>query len=149
MLEQYRHGIESRAIDMFWKSRSARKLKPQPESIAKGAFALLAHGFLQGHGHFLREFASGVGFVDVGIILSSLLHIVEFKILSTGAFTGPSQLEQYLRNEGRKEGWLVVIDARPAHLKTRLPTSVPLANGRIAHVVVVDINPTAPSKVKA
>ncbi len=102
-------------------------------------------GVLDGRGNVLREFASGVGYVDIGIFLSTL-HIVEMKILKTGALVGPAQLDQYLRNEGRTEGWLVVMDARRPDRKPPLPGVVRLTGRRIAHVIVVDINPRPPSR---
>jgi hypothetical protein len=97
-------------------------------------------------GLVLREFASGVGFVDVGILLSRVLHIVELKVL-TKSFQGPAQLEQYMISENRREGWLIVVDSRPDRLKTGLPAIIPTKQGPIK-TVTVDINPTAPSQKK-
>ena len=95
----------------------------------------------------LREFASGVGFVDIGIVLSQVLHIVELKVL-VKSFRGPAQLEQYMISEDRREGWLVVLDTRPEKRKTNLPEVMPTKQGPIK-ILIVDINPTAPSKKKS
>jgi hypothetical protein len=52
-----------------------------------------------------------------------------------------------MKNEDRREGWLIVFDSRPESLKTNLPTTIPTKQG-IIKVLKIDINPTAPSKKK-
>jgi hypothetical protein len=63
----------------------------------------------------------------------------------TSEFVGVSQLQTYMKLEERREGWLVVFDARPLHTRTQLPIQIETEDGRI-QVVVVDINPVPPSK---
>ncbi len=99
-----------------------------------------------GRGQLLREIASGVGFVDVVVRLGSVPHLVEVKILR-GPFTGPAQLESYMVVENRREGWLVVFDARKPARKSLVPEVVRRPAGRV-RVVVIDVNPTIPSRRK-
>jgi hypothetical protein len=148
ILLEYQKAVESRAIDAFWVSRVAGKLRVRPESIAQ---SLLALGFRMlfaqtKSGLVLREFGSGAGFVDIGVVISRILHIVELKVL-TKKFQGAAQLEQYMKSEARKEGWLIVIDARADASKTVIPPIIRCKMGTI-RTIVVDINPTAPSKRK-
>jgi hypothetical protein len=149
LLERFRHAVELVAWDMFWDSRQKHRLKRKPESIAQGGLALMLKGLDGTHMEVLREIPVGTGYVDVGVFLSKL-HVVELKVLKTGALTGPQQLDEYLRRRADKEGWLVVIDARrPGKNKTAPPPSIPLSGGRLAHVISIDINPIAPSKIAA
>ena len=78
---------------------------------------------LHGGGYVLREIKSGTGYVDISLALSRVLHVIELKVLR-GRFEGVAQLLVYMKQEGRREGWLVVIDARPpnrrANFRTRL-----------------------------
>jgi len=148
LLQGYAHAVESTGVGMFWDSRTKGRLKPKPESIAQGTLAVAIKLVLGNGGLVVREFELGVGFVDVGIFMSAL-HIVEMKVLKAGKFTGAEQLSHYLRLERRREGWLVVIDARPPEKKTAIPAIVVLGDGRRAHVLVVDINPVVPSSQSA
>lgn len=148
LLKQFKHAVESRAIDTLWVSRKQNKLHTRPETIAQGLFAVFAKGVINDTGLVLRELVSGIGFVDVSIIFSArTLHLVELKIL-TGAFVGVSQLEVYMKNENRKEGWLLVLDSREATKKTKIPNVISSKYGTI-RTLVIDINPTAPSKLKS
>jgi len=93
----------------------------------------------------LRELASGIGFVDVSVVFSAqATHLIELKVLN-GALVGASQLESYMRNEGRTRGWLVVVDPRGTDKRATIPESIKSAHGIIT-TVVIDINPTPPSK---
>lgn len=149
LLELFRGAVEARAIDGFWQSRKQNKLKNKPEEIGQGLLAvfLLALIPLGSGGSVLREYGSGIGFVDVGVLLSSTLHIIEMKVL-TSTFVGVSQLQTYMKTEGRKEGWLVVFDARPTSKRDPIPQSIPTSDG-VVKVIVVNINPIAPSAKKA
>jgi hypothetical protein len=145
LLERFRHNVESCGIDMFWESRKRGVLRSRPEAIARDSLAVMVKYALDTKGVVLKEFQSGTGFVDIGIVLS-ILHIIELKVLARGSLKGPEQLERYLKNEKRREGWLVVVDARPPGKKKPIPDVVQLKEGRVAHVVVIDINPVAPSR---
>ena len=126
-------------------SRKKGKLHDVPETIAQALLAVFAKGVLgDDRGLVLREFASGIGYVDLGIVFSSTLHLVEIKILRDGELTGVEQLDTYMRTEGRKQGWLLVVDARRVP-KGDLPDSIRVGN-RLVHVVGVEINPIPPSK---
>jgi hypothetical protein len=113
--------------------------------IAQDLFALFVEGTLAGRGFLLKELCSGIGFVDFSIILSRVIHLVEIKILS-GQFTGVGQLDQYMRNESRREGWLVVFETRPTGARSPIPAGIPVASG-LVRTLVVDVNPTSPSRV--
>jgi hypothetical protein len=149
LLQCYRRGIESLGVDQFWVSRTAGKLKPEPEAIARDTLAVMLHGVLEGRGVTFKEIANGIGWVDVAVARASgsrvILHIVELKILKSGSVEGVAQLHNYLKKANRKDGWLVVVDARPPAKKKDLPTEVRLDDGRLARVVHVDINPPVPS----
>lgn len=149
LLELFRGNVEARLIDGFWQSRKQNKLAKNPEKRAQDLLesfllALIPRG---SGGLVLSEFNSGIGFVDVGVLFSSTLHIIELKVLRS-KFVGVSQLQTYMKNEGRKEGWLVVFDARPTSRRDPIPQSIPTSDG-VVNVIVVDINPTAPSAKKA
>ena len=138
-------GDRRRNIDMFWESRKAGKLRPRPEKIAQALLTQFVLGALSnGQGKIFREVASGIGFVDLAVMLSTTVHLVELKI-QRGQFTGPAQLENYMVNESRKSGWLVVFDVRDPSKKTPIPKVVKVASGTI-RVVVIDINPVPPSR---
>jgi hypothetical protein len=90
----------------------------------------------------LREFASGVGFVDVGISFNGPLHLIELKVLK-GQLLGARQLGQYMRLEARKVGWLLLIDARRAGRRAAIPSVIKVPEG-VIRTVVVDVNPVPP-----
>jgi len=145
ILQTFQRGTGARNIDMFWESRKAGKLRPRPEKIAQALLTEFVLGALSnGQGKIFREVASGIGFVDLAVMLSTTVHLVELKI-QRGQFTGPAQLENYMVNEGRKSGWLVVFDVRSPSKKTPVPKVVEVASGRI-RVIVIDINPVPPSR---
>jgi hypothetical protein len=147
LLSHFKSAVESRGIDSFWISRKQNKLRQRPESIAQALLAIFAKGVVNDAGLVLRELASGIGFVDVSIVLSVRTpHLIELKIL-TDAFVGVSQLEVYMKNENRKEGWLLVVEARESGKRTIIPSNVTSAHGTI-RTVVIDINPTPPSKLQ-
>lgn len=145
ILAAFKHATEARAIDTIWKSRKAGQLRNRSEKVAQAMLSQFVMGVLSnGTGELLRELASGVGFVDVAVRLSSVSHLIEIKIL-TGTFTGLAQLETYMKTEKRREGWLVVFDARKNN--TALPSFVRTAAG-LVHLVVIDVNPVVPSRRK-
>jgi hypothetical protein len=145
VLHAFQRGTGARNIDMFWESRKAGKLRPRPEKIAQALLTEFVLGALSnGQGKIFREVASGIGFVDLAVMLSTTVHLVELKI-QRGQFTGPAQLENYMVNESRKSGWLVVFDVRSPSKKTPIPKVVKAAGGTI-RVIVLDINPVPPSR---
>lgn len=145
ILFAFKDATESRAVDTIWKSRSAGQLRKRPEKVAQGMLSQFVMGVLSnGSGELLREVASGVGFVDVSIRLSSVAHLVEIKILRR-KFTGVAQMERYMKTEKRGEGWLVVFDVRKQ--KDDLPNRIRRPAG-IVHLVVIDVNPVIPSRLK-
>ncbi len=142
----FKHSIESKSIDLFWESRKEGKLRPKAEKIAQGLFTIYTSGeFIQRHGIVLREVMSGVGYVDCMVIISSVVHLVEIKILKS-TLTGTRQLEEYMRGEQRNIGNLLVIDAlRPAN-KITIPEYIDVKEGRI-YIYAIDINPNVPSSL--
>jgi len=146
-LTEFKRALESRAVGNFWLSRKAGRLRQRPEDIAQGLLALFFKGvLLHGGGFVLRELESGIGYVDVSIALSRVLHLIEMKVLR-GRLEGVAQLFVYMKQEGRREGWLVVIDARPRNRKGQLPHEIKASAG-VVRVVVIDINPIAPSRAR-
>jgi hypothetical protein len=145
LLGEFKHAIEARAIDVFWQSRKKGKLRPNPEKIAQALFAVFTKGVLGNRGILLREISSGIGFVDIGVMFTSTLHLVEVKVL-TGKFEGPEQLDQYMKAERRNEGSLLIIDALEPGNKLDLPESIHSPSG-IIKVYLVDINPNPPSSL--
>jgi hypothetical protein len=132
-------------VDPFWESRAAGKLRPRPEKIAQSILTAFVLGVLtNGGGSLFRELASGTGYVDIVVMLSTIPHLVELKI-QRDRFTGPAQLGNYMLIENRKSGWLVVFDARNQSKKTQIPNVVKVASGTI-RVIVIDINPVPPSR---
>ncbi len=148
LLGEFKHAVEARAIDMFWLSRRKGNLRPKAEKIAQGQFALFTKGVLVYRpGIVVRELSSGIGFVDIGVILSSpTLHLVEMKVLRAKEFKGAEQLEQYMKTERRNEGSLLIVDALAPDDKLDLPERIPTPSG-VIRVYRVDINPLPPSSL--
>ena len=146
ILEQFKKGVEARGIDSFWESRQKGKLQSKPEKIGQSLIALFISGVLDGKGLVFREMGSGIGFVDIVVLLSTTPHLIELKMLK-GKMSGVSQLQTYMRTEDRKAGWLVLFDCRPVASRSEsIPARISLAEG-LVNVVVVDINPVPPSKI--
>jgi hypothetical protein len=121
-------------------------LRPKPEKIAQALLAVFAKGVLGGDGLVLREVGSGIGFVDIGILFGRVLHLVELKVLKT-QLSGAGQLATYMRTEGRKEGWLLLIDVRQTGRMAAIPTTVTTPAGQI-RIVRVNANPPQPYKAQ-
>jgi hypothetical protein len=145
LLREFKHAVEARAIDVFWQSRKKGNLRPKPEEIAQALFAVFTKGVLGDRGIVLREMNSGIGFVDIGVIFSSTLHLIEVKVL-TGKFEGPEQLEQYMKTERRNEGSLLLVDTLESGNKLYLPELIHTSSG-IIKVYQIDINPVPPSSL--
>jgi hypothetical protein len=146
LLQEFKAAVESRAVDSLWVSRKRGELRPRPERIAQALLGVFFRRVLADGGFAIREVGSGVGFVDLVAVLSRTApHIIEMKVLR-GRFEGPEQLDTYMKQEGRDIGWLVVMDARRQSKRAALPTKVAVGGGGVVRVVVVEINPTAPSK---
>jgi hypothetical protein len=143
ILGEFKSGVEARAIDSFWNSRKKQKLQSHPEQIGQALLALFFRGVLNNVGLVLREVGSGVGFVDIVVLLSTVPHLIELKILR-GAVTGPAQLQTYMKTEKRQRGFLVFFETRPVAKRSPIPSRLKVAEGTI-DVLVVDLNPTAPS----
>lgn len=146
LLDGFRGAVESRAIDTFWLSRAANKLRPSPEKIGQGLLSVFAKGVLADRGLVWREVLSGVGFVDIVLVLTRIPHLLELKIMRT-RYDGAAQLANYMRMERRPIGWLILFDARPHTRRKNVPGKVNGSSG-IINNVVVDINPVAPSRLK-
>ena len=101
-------------------------------------------GVVAKKGVVMREFASGTGFVDIGISFGGTLHLIELKIL-TGKLVGANQLAAYMRFERRQAGWLLLVDARSPARKKSVPATIVVPEGTI-RTIHIDINPTAPHK---
>lgn len=147
LLGAFKRGVESRGVDSFWVSRKKGKLQSRPEQIGQSLLALYAKGVLEERGGLvLREFASGIGYIDMGIAFASTLHLLELKVLTTSGLIGVAQLGRYMHNEGRGEGWLVVFDARTPRQREAGGSveRVELPEG-LVHVICIDINPLPPS----
>jgi hypothetical protein len=111
--------------------------------------AVFARGKLDQRGAAIQEGKSGIGYVDVLITFSSgLLHVLELKILKGNDLPGPVQLDTYMKQKNRPEGWLILFDVRPAPKKRDVAPILKRTAGTI-RTVVVDLNPVPPSKLKA
>jgi hypothetical protein len=147
ILHGFKQATRARIVDPFWISRAAGKLRPKPEEIAQSMLTAFVLGVLSnGSGSVFRELASGTGFVDIVVMLSTIPHLVELKV-QRDKFTGPAQLGTYMHLESRKSGWLVVFDAREKSKKTPIQEVIKVASGTI-RVIVIDINPIPPSRQK-
>ncbi len=142
LLSEFKRAVEARAIDAFWDSRKKHRLRPRPEKIAQGLLAVFAKGVVGNDGLVLREIASGIGFVDVGVSFGRVLHLIELKILK-GRLTGAHQLATYMQTEGRGEGWLVLIDVRQHRNLDAVAARLDTSAGPI-RTLLVDVNPAAP-----
>jgi hypothetical protein len=141
LLAEFKNAVESRAIDGFWRSRRKGQLRAKPEKLAQVLLAVFAKAVVGDSGLVLRELASGIGFVDVGITFGGPIHLIELKIL-TGRLIGVEQLATYMRTEHRKQGWLLLLEARKSK-KSAIPDRFETPAGSI-RTIVVDINPVAP-----
>lgn len=146
ILNNFKTAVEGRAVDAFWRSRRVGSLRNRPEVIAQSLLAVFAKGVVADQGIVFRELASGVGFVDVAILLGKTLHLIEIKILK-GNLTGDVQLATYMTTEGRTRGWLLLVDARKPESRPELPRTLSVTRGTIS-VLAVDIRPVAPSRKK-
>jgi hypothetical protein len=146
LLSEFSHAVQARCVDVFWRSRSARQLRNQPEQLGQALLATFLKGVLRGsnNGLVLREMASGIGFVDIAVILSTIPHVIELKVLKS-TLRGVNQLTTYMRTEARKVGWLVVFDARHTSRKPPLPLKIKTSGG-LVNVICIDINPIPPSR---
>jgi hypothetical protein len=145
LLREFKKAVEARGIDAFWNSRQKQVMRATPEKVAQALLAVFARGVLGSDGIVLREFASGIGFVDVGVSFGGPLHLIELKILK-GKLSGVGQLAKYMRTEGRSRGWLVLIDARKTTRRAGIPTRIDIENCSVA-TLLVDVNPDPPHAV--
>ena len=146
LLTEFVRATESRAIDSFWQSRKKGLLRRKPEKIGQSLFAVFAKGaLLDRSGIIIREFQSGIGFVDVGLILGEVLNVIEIKVVNS-KFTGYNQLARYMRNESLNVGYLLIFDGRTFGKKTAIPNVLKVQEG-IINVYVGDINPEVPSSM--
>src|SRR5205807_10581538 len=99
-----------------------------------------------GRGFVARELQSGVGFVDIVVLRGAAMHLLELKVLRS-RFLGDHQLRAYMRNEGRRTGWLVLFDGRNPNRRRPLPLKLAVPEGAI-RILIVDINPSAPSRIR-
>jgi hypothetical protein len=149
LLDLFKRAVESRAIDNFWKSRTKGKLAANPETAGQGLLGVFLQGVLDGRpGLAVREMASGVGWIDVLLVLASTPHLLELKMLRGSGTPGVRQLGTYMANERRGEGWLVLFDTRNPSRRTGVPETITIPAGTV-QVVVVDVNPTPPSRRKS
>jgi len=146
LLEQFKRAVEGRAVDSFWKSRKKGRLQTNPETAGQGLLAVFLKGVLHARtGIVLREMASGVGWVDIALVLAATPHLMELKILRGSTTPGVTQLDTYMATEGRDEGWLVLFDTRKPSSRAGIPTTITVPAGTV-RVVLIDVNPTPPSR---
>ncbi len=123
-------------------------MKRRPEKLGQEILGVFASAKLAGRGAAIREAASGSGFVDLLVTFSSgLLHVVELKMLKSGTVPGPTQLATYMGHKNRKEGWLVLFDARKWNRRKPVPAVIKRAAG-IVRTILIDMNPVPPSKLR-
>jgi hypothetical protein len=147
LLADFKGAVEARAIDCFWDSRKNNRLRLNPEKFGQALLAVFAKGVIGKDGLVLREVVSGIGFVDIAIVISSVLHLLELKILRSSV-VGVDQLAKYMATEGRRRGWLVLFDVRSPDVKSPVTRKLRVASG-VIEVLVIDVNPAPPSKLAA
>lgn len=109
---------------------------------------VFASAKLERRGAAIREPVVGTGFVDVLVTFSSgLIHVVELKMLKDYYVPGPTQLATYMKHKNRKEGWLVLFDARKWDRKKPVEPTIKRACGTI-RTILIDVNPMPPSKLQ-
>ncbi len=146
LLDMFCSAVEARAVDQFWVSRKKGLLRDHPEKIGQGLFATFVEGSLIfRNGLSIKEFQSGIGFVDFVVVLSTIPHLIEMKVLKD-SFSGANQLEQYMKTERRNRGSLLVFDSGLSQVKIDLPPRIETATGKIK-VYRADINPKPPSSL--
>ncbi len=145
-LELFKHATESRAVDSFWKSRRKGKLINQPEKKGQNLLAVFLQGLLHSRSGFsVNEVASGVGWIDVLLVLASTPHLLELKILRDSDIPGVNQLGTYMKQEKRDEGWLVLFDTRNPSDRDSIPETISTKQGTV-RTIVIDVNPIPPSR---
>ncbi len=145
LLEKFSAALQSKAVDSFWDSRKSLKLRSKPEAIAQSHLALFMWAVLDGRGVVFREVESGIGYIDLVVLLARTPHLIEVKLLK-GKLEGPNQLATYMATESRQEGWLIVLDVRPPSRQSPVQEKFVLPAG-VVKVVVVNLNPVAPSRM--
>jgi len=145
VLDLFKHAVESRAVDGFWESRHKGKLVTRPEKNGQSLLAMFLQGALGGRGFAVNEVSSGVGWIDVLLVLASTPHVLELKILRDSDTPGVNQLGTYMTHEKRHEGWLVFFDTRDPSKREALPETFSIRQGTV-RVVVIDVNPIPPSR---
>ena len=146
VLDLFKSAVENRAVDGFWKSRRKGKLVAGPEKVGQGLLAVLLQAVLHGRSGFsVNEVGSGVGWIDVLLVLASTPHVLELKMLRNASPPGVSQLGVYMKQEKRREGWLVLFDVRDPSNRTSIPENISISQGTV-RIVVIDVNPVPPSK---
>jgi len=143
IINSFKSAVESRAISQLWKSRKKGILENEPEEKAQGLLVVYIMGILNGKGFVARELKSGIGYVDLLVIISNISHLIELKIL-TDKYTGIEQLDKYMKTENRKVGHLVLFDARPHSNKSTIPSKIETKAGKIK-TYIIEINPIPPS----
>ena len=142
LMDEFCSAVEARAIDSFWESRKKGLLRERPEKIGQGLFAAFIEGALRDRGGLsIREFQSGIGFVDFVVVLSNIPHLVEIKVL-TESFSGINQLNQYMKTERRNKGSLLVFDSGLSKENIDLPSKIVTSTG-VIRVYKANINPRA------
>jgi hypothetical protein len=145
ILRSFQRTVQGRTVDLLWDSRKDGRLRSRPEAIAQGLLSQFISGVLMIRGGKLfRELRSGVGYIDLVVMLGTVSHLVELKV-QRGKFVGPGQLGSYMVTEGRSSGWLVIFDARVDSKKAPIQDRIKVAAGTI-NVIVIDINPIPPSR---
>jgi hypothetical protein len=145
ILRSFQRAVQGRSIDAFWLSRKAGKLRSRPETIGQNLLTQFVLGILSNAaGDALREVFSGVGFIDLVVMLGTTKHLIEMKV-QKGKFIGAAQLENYMTNENRRTGWLIIFDARKQTGRAPIPEKLKMGD-KIIYILVIDINPVAPHK---
>lgn len=144
ILNRFVASIEADSIETFWLSRPNFKLRKNPEEIGQNLLYQFIKGELKGSGILIREKPSGIGFIDIVVRLSSVNHLIEVKVV-IDKFIGAEQLNDYMKTENRKIGYLLFFDSRSPEEKTDIDYEISVTMGKIKSFVI-DINPTPPSR---
>ncbi|MFN5514536.1 MAG: ATP-binding protein, partial [Cyanobacteriota bacterium] len=103
----------------FWRRHGEPLLKSAPYHEIAPHLVLMAflHRVVNGAGSLEREYATGIGRMDICLRYGAVVMGIELKVWRPKKpdplKAGLAQLDQYLNGLNLKTGWLVIFDRRP------------------------------------
>ncbi len=156
-LLEFEKTIKARCIEIFWKKRTECIFTDNPEQKAQDLFVAYFAAKLKIHA-VIKEFKSGIGFIDVAVDYKNKRYLVEIKMLGgkkpgthydkKHVKDGVPQLFKYLETEELSEGFLIILDGRSPQNKEPFNGDKLQQNGITIFVIIIDINPPKPSSLQ-